>query len=115
MVKDKNAVILCILKKIWIDTGRVNQSGFYNFVFQAHLIDCGGFINVPENALRPLPPDLSKHRQCALIVTLADIVAPGGSTTWPASTIDCLRSMLNSNKDFYIVKKVRNCLNKNTC
>ncbi|CAL4145948.1 unnamed protein product, partial [Meganyctiphanes norvegica] len=71
-----------------------------------HLIDCGGIEEVSLLSLLPMPEKFREEKSLAVIVSLKDLEAPGGSAKWPLSTLDFMKSFLNNYSDsLYIVRK----------
>ncbi|XP_071536637.1 RING finger protein 17-like isoform X2 [Panulirus ornatus] len=69
------------------------------------LIDCGGMEKTCFSCLHPLPEKFKTMKDLCLIVSLADIIPPGGLRCWPGTTIDRLKEELAAQKNFYMVQK----------
>ncbi|KAB7502491.1 hypothetical protein Anas_08947, partial [Armadillidium nasatum] len=76
-----------------------------DFYYKAFLVDVGGFKNISEEELLPLPREMkNKKRKLCQVLSMAGICPPCGLKVWPTSTVDFLKRALNSHGKIYMLK-----------
>ncbi|KAK3853715.1 hypothetical protein Pcinc_039757 [Petrolisthes cinctipes] len=69
------------------------------------LIDSGGTETVCISELYPLLEMLGRAKPLGVLVSLCDLLPPGGLSKWPGVTLDRLTEELTSHSSLYVVRK----------